>query len=136
MDYINIGNLKEEKLGKFKEKIITKKVILTYERLYNHILIYHKEEYIQLKDYINEIVEYPDFILEDNIHKDTLIFLKHINDIDKKARIVIKLATDKVEKVYNKNSIITIMRQRNKSWEQTLKNRGKIIFSEKLDKNE
>ena len=39
------------------------------------------------------------------------------------------------DKMYNKNSIITLMRQRDKSWEQTLKNRGKIIYK-KLDKSE
>ena len=109
---------------------------MTYERLNKHILLYHQNEYYQLQNYIESIITYPDIVLEDKDNKDTLIFLKHIKEIDKKARIVIKLATDYNEKVYNKNSIITIMRQRDKSWEQTLKNKGKIIFQKELDKNE
>lgn len=133
--YINIGEIDLNKIGEYGKKVITKETILTYERLNNHIFIYHKQEYEQLKDYIIQIVKEPDYILEDNAHADTLIYLKDIKEINKKARIVIRLATNKEDKVYNKNSIITIMRQREKSWHQTLKNRGKIIF-EKLDKFE
>lgn len=116
-------------IGEYKNKIVTDQVILTYERLENHVLIYHKEEYEQIKKYIRKIIETPDIILEDSAHVDTLIFLKHILEINKKARVIVKLATNKKDKVYSKNSIITIMRQRNKSWEQTVKNKGKIIFS-------
>ncbi len=134
--YANICKIDLEKIEKYKRKVITTDTILTYERLNNHIYIYHKKEYEQLKEYISEIIEDPDYILEDNTHIDTLIYLKHIEVIDKKARIVIKLATNSNDKVYNKNSIITIMRQREKSWQQTLKNRGRIIFQKQLDKNE
>ncbi len=132
--YIEIGKINQNKIAKYSEKIITNIVILTYERLNNHILKYHKKEYYQIEKYIREIIEEPDFIIEDNSHKDTLIFLKHIVEIDKKARVVVKLATNTEDKTYTKNSIITIMRQRDKSWEQTLKNRGKIFFK-RLDKD-
>lgn len=135
-EYISIGKIDKNKVGDYKDNIITDELILTNERLYNHILLYHREEYYQLENYIHKIIEEPDLILEDISHKDTLIFLKHIQEINKKARIVIKLATDEKDTVYNKNSIITIMRQRDKSWEQTIKNKGKIIFEKYLDKVE
>ena len=134
--YTYVANLNKENIGNYWNKIITNEVILTEERLNGHILIYHKDEYLQLKDFLKEIIEDPDFVLEDNTHVDTLIFLKHIKKIGKKARVVIRLSTNKDEEVYTKNSIITIMRQREKSWKQTLKNRGKIIFEKKLDKME
>lgn len=133
-EYIKVGILDKEKIAKYNDKLITDEVILTRERLNGHILIYHQNEYEQLKHYLKEIVEDPDIILEDNANIDTLIFLKHIQKIQKKARIVIKLATDKKEQVYTKNSIITIMRQREKSWQQTLKNKGKIIFEKTRQK--
>lgn len=126
--YFHVGKIDERKIKKYGKKIITNDVILTYERLNNHILRYHQQEYYQIEKHIKSIVEMPDFIIEDNSHIDTLIFLKNIPNINKKARIVVKLATDKNDKIYTKNSIITIMRQRDKSWEQTLKNRGKILF--------
>ncbi len=127
-EYINIGKIDKDKIGDYKQKVITDILILTYERLNNHILKYHEEEYNQVKDYLREIIENPDVILEEYNQKDTLIYLKHIKQIDKKVRVVIKLATNKEEKKYNKNSIITIMRQRDKSWEQTIKNKGKVIY--------
>ena len=40
-----IGNLDKNKLGKYKDKIITDDVVLTNERLEEHILISHKKEY-------------------------------------------------------------------------------------------
>ena len=135
-NYIKVANLNIKSIGCYKKKIITNEVILTKERLDWHILMYHKNEYKQLEKYLNKIIEEPDYILEDSTHIDTLIFLKHIEEIEKKARVVVKLATDINEKIYNKNSIITIMRQRNKSWEQTLKNRGKIIYKKMLDISE
>lgn len=134
-DYIFIGKLDSSKLGAYKNLIITEDLILTYERLNNHIYKYHKNEYNEIKSYIIDIIRHPDYVIEDNKHTDTLIFLQHISKINKKARIVVKLATNKNDKMYNKNSIITLMRQRDKSWEQTLKNRGKIIYK-KLDKSE
>ena len=134
-DYIYIGKLDSSKIGAYKKLIITEDLILTYERLNNHIYKYHKNEYNEIKLYLDDIIKHPDYVIEDNRNIDTLIFLQHISKINKKARIVVRLATNKSQKIYNKNSIITLMRQRDKSWEQTLKNRGKIIYS-KLDKIE
>ena len=135
-EYINIGKIDKNKIGIYKYKIVTDILILTYERLNNHILKYHNEEYNQVEDYLKEIIENPDIILKEYKQEDTLIYLKHIEQINKKVRVVIKLATNKKEKIYNKNSIITIMRQRDKSWEQTIKNKGEVIYSKILDKNE
>ncbi len=134
-DYIYVGKLDSSKIGKYKNSIISEDLILTYERLNNHIYKYHKKEYDEIKLYLGNIIKNPDYVVEDNRNINTLIFLQHISEINKKARIVVKLATNKNDKIYNKNSIITLMRQRDKSWEQTLKNRGKIIYPN-LDKSE
>ena len=55
------------------------------------------------------------------------IFLKEINEISNCGRIVLKLSLGK-NTVYNKNSIITLMGLNKRTWNQTLKNRGDIIF--------
>ena len=47
MQYIT--NLDKEKLGIYKGKLITEEVILTDDE---HILLFHEEEYKQLKPYI------------------------------------------------------------------------------------
>ena len=125
-----IGKIDRDKLGEYRNKIITDDVVLTDERLNHHILIYHAKEYEQLKNNISEIIEEPDYILIDNRHENTIILLKHMKDIDKKGRVVVKLALGLDEK-HSKNSIITLMKLNERTWIQTLKNRGEIIFDKK-----
>ena len=125
-----ITNLDRKKLGIYESKLITEEVVLTDERLYEHILLFHEEEYKQLKPYIKSIIEEPDYIVEDNRHEDTMIYLKEIDDIGKNGRVVIKLALGK-DKEHNKNSIITLMKLNKRTWNQTIKNRGNIIWKSK-----
>ena len=125
MQYIT--KLDKKKLGEYEKRVITEDVILTDERLYEHILLFHEDEYKQLRPYIKNIIENPDYIVEDNRHEDTMIYLKQIEDIGKNGRVVIKLALGQDEE-HNKNSIITMMKLNKRTWNQTIKNRGKIIY--------
>ena len=131
MQYIT--NLDRKKLGAYENKLITEEVILTDERLYEHILLYHEEEYKQLRPYIKSIIENPDYIVEDNRHEDTMIYLKQIDDLEKNGRVVIKLALGQ-DKEHNKNSIITLMKLNKRTWNQTIRNRGKIILKKTRQK--
>lgn len=131
MQYIT--NLDRKKLGVYESKLITEEVILTDERLYEHILLYHEEEYKQLRPHIKSIIENPDYIVEDNRHEDTMIYLKQIEDVGKNGRVVIKLALGQDEE-HNKNSIITLMKLNKRTWNQTIRNRGKIIWKKTRQK--
>ena len=131
MQYIT--NLDKEKLGIYKNTIITEEVILTDERLYEHILLYHEEEYKQLKPYIRNIIKNPDYIIEDNRNEATMIYLKKIDSIEKSGRVVIKLALGQ-DKKHSKNSIITLMKLNKRTWKQTIRNRGKIIWKKTRQK--
>lgn len=136
MQYIT--KLDRNKLEKYKKRLITEEVILTDERLYEHILLFHENEYKELRPYLKSIIDNPDYIIEDNRHEDTMIYLKQVKNIEKNGRVVIKLALGQ-NREHNKNSIITMMKLNNRTWKQTLKNRGKIIWknkNKKLDKNE
>ncbi len=136
MQYIT--KLDRNKLEKYKKRLITEEVILTDERLYEHILLFHENEYKELRPYLKSIIDNPDYIIEDNRHEETMIYLKQAKNIEKNGRVVIKLALGQ-DKEHNKNSIITMMKLNNITWKQTLKNRGKIIWknkNKKLDKNE
>jgi len=133
-----ITKLDRNKLEKYKKRLITEEVILTDERLYEHILLFHENEYKELRPYLKSIIDNPDYIIEDNRHEETMIYLKQVKNIEKNGRVVIKLALGQ-DKEHNKNSIITMMKLNNRTWKQTLKNRGKIIWknkNKKLDKNE
>lgn len=129
MQYIT--KLDRKKLGEYENKLITEDVILTDERLYEHILLFHEDEYKQLKPYIKKIIDNPDYIIQDNRHEDTMIYLKKIDEIEKNGRVVIKLALGQDDE-HNKNSIITMMKLNKRTWKQTIKNRGNIIWKNKL----
>ena len=122
-----ITNLDKKKLREYANRLMTEEVILSDERLYEHILLFHEEEYKQLRPYIKTIIENPDYIVEDNRHEDTMIYLKEIDDIGKNGRVVIKLALGQDDE-HNKNSIITLMKLNKRTWNQTIRNRGKIIW--------
>ena len=128
MQYIT--KLDRNKLGEYGKMLITEEVILTDERLYEHILLFHEDEYKQLRPYIKNIIENPDYIVEDNRHMDTMIYLKQVKEIEKNGRVVIKLALGQ-DKEHNKNSIITMKKLNKRTWKQTIKNRGKIIWKNK-----
>ena len=128
MQYIT--KLDRNKLGEYGKMLITEEVKLTDERLYEHILLFHEDEYKQLRPYIKNIIENPDYIVEDNRHMDTMIYLKQVKEIEKNGRVVIKLALGQ-DKEHNKNSIITMMKLNKRTWKQTIKNRGKIIWKNK-----
>ena len=125
-----ITNLDRKKLGAYKDKIIIEEVILTDERLYEHILLFHRDEYKQLRPYIKDIIDNPDYIVEDNKHEDTMIYLKKIDDIEKNGRVVVKLALGN-DFEHTKNSIIILMKLNKRTWNQTIKNRGQIIWKNK-----
>ncbi len=94
---------------------------------------YHEKEYKELRPYIKSIIKDPDYIIDDNRHEDTMIYLKEIANIEKNGRVVIKLALGK-DKEHSKNSIITLMKLNKRTWNQTINNRGKIIWKKSRQK--
>ena len=127
MQYKYVGKIDKNKIVKYSNNICDTRVILTLERLNEHILQKHLKEYKELENFLELIIEKPDIIIEDNKKKDTLIFLKNIEKIKIKGRIVVKMATQN-DKLHPKNSIITIMKLNDRTWNQTINNRGKIIY--------
>ncbi len=78
-----IGKLNSKILGKYTDICLTDEVILTNERLYEHILIKHRKDYEMLYSYLKDIVENPDIVIEDNKKENTLILLKNISNVQK-----------------------------------------------------
>lgn len=127
-----IGKLDKNKLGKYKNKIITEEVIMTDERI-EHTKRRHPGDYETYLRYLPDIIKNPDYIVEDKENIDTILVLKTILKGEKNVQIVIKLQTNQQEK-YKSNSILTFWHIRDRNYRSTLKN-NKIIYS-KLDKTE
>ena len=127
-EYIEIGKLNIEVLSKYYN-IKTDRLIITKERIY-HINKRHRNDYDLYGKYILNIINEPDYILEDLGSENTVLYLKSIQEL--KLQIVIKIQT---ENDGNKaNSIITFWHMRKRSYNKII-DKNKKIF-EKLDKNE
>lgn len=119
-----IGKLDKNKLGKYKNKIITEDVIITEERI-QHIKEHHPGDYEEYSKYTKYIIEFPDYVLEDNKNKDTILFLKTIKEKNKNIQIVVRLNTNK-EKINKQNSILTFWKIKNSTYKQLIRNRKNL----------
>lgn len=127
-----IGKLDRNKLGKYKDKIYTEHVILTSERI-EHIRKRHPGDYERCIQYIPDIIENPDYILEDNEHENTILILKNIKANNDNIQVVIKLQTI-MDKINRNNSILTFWHIRDRNYKSTIRN-NKIIY-ENVDNDE
>ena len=127
-----IGKIDREKLKSYSNNIITDDVILTEERI-RHIKEHHPGDYEKYGIYVQEVIEDPDYILEDNKNIDTVLYMKNIKDNKKNIQVVIRLSTNK-EQINKKNSILTLWKIRNSTYNQLIRNR-KVIWKN-VDKNE
>ena len=75
-EYTYIGKLNRNILGRYKAKLISENVILTNERK-NHILLCHREAYIEILKCLKDLLYNPDYILEDSQNEDTLLMIKN-----------------------------------------------------------
>jgi len=121
----HIGFIDKNKLAQYRNKIITEEVILTDERI-KHIKEHHPGDYEEYSKYLKEIIETPDYILEDEKNTDTVIYLKTIKENNKNLQIVLKLVT-KVMNTNHKNSVLTFWKIKEKTLHQLLRNK-KIIY--------
>ena len=120
-----IGKINREMFKKISNQIITEEVILTSKQR-EHIEERHPGILEKYEKYFYNILDKPDYILKDNIRKNTALILKRIENKKESVNLVLRLAVEG-ENVNNKNSIITcipIGKNRLKSYI----NNGKIIY--------
>ncbi|MGN0467374.1 MAG: PBECR2 nuclease fold domain-containing protein [Acutalibacteraceae bacterium] len=122
-----IGKINREIYKCVTEDIITDEVIIT-EKQIEHIKERHPNDIERYYDYIKEIVENPDYILEAN-KPNTAFILKHIIDNGKNYQLILRLKTSDDPILY-KNSVITFLRVDDRKWAKYLRNK-KILY----DKN-
>ena len=127
-EYVNLGTINIELLKEYYE-IKTNKLIITKERI-EHINKKHNNDYNLYGDYILNIVNEPDYILEDVENANTVLYLKTIEELN--LQVVLKLQTD--DNPEKSNSIITFWHMRERSYKQIIKKNKKLF--EKLDKKE
>jgi len=118
-----IGKIDLNKIGKYKDKVVTDEVVLTEERRI-HILGNHINDYEKIMKNINKVILNPREILEDHKNINTLLFIDKIEENN--LNVIIKLSTVNNEK-HPKNSVMTawIIRESNL---KKLRKKNKIIY--------
>ena len=107
------------------EYIITDEVIITDERV-GHVKERHPDDYEKYREYLKEIVEHPDYIIEANKPDTALILKQIIESKEKQFKTVLRLKTS-TDKPEYKNSIITFMKINEKEWKRLLRNK-RILY--------
>ena len=125
-EYKEIGVLELKLLKKFYN-IKTNKLIITKERI-EHINKRHSNDYNLYGKYMSEIINKPDYILQDSKNDNTVLYLKEIKKLN--LQMVIKLQTE--SKLNKANTVITFWHMRKKSYEQIIRKNRKIF--ENIDK--
>lgn len=82
-----------------------------------------------IKPFIHEILNNPDYILADKSHENTALILKSINRAGTRFQLVLRLHTSSDEEGF-KNSIISAWEISESRWNSYLKNR-KILYKNK-----
>ncbi len=108
------------------EDIQTDEVIITDERI-AHIEEEHPNDFERYSKYITEMVEHPQYILQDH-DPHTAVILQEFLDAGEQFRLVMKLAV-KTEG-WKKNSIITFLKISEKKFKKYLRNKNILYRNE------
>ena len=106
------------------DDIATDEVIITDERI-RHIIERHPNDYEKYCSYMEEVVCFPDYIVEAN-KPNTALILKAFADGEEQFKTVLRIIATSEKSGY-KNSIITFMKINDKEWKRLLKNK-KILY--------
>lgn len=127
-----IGKIDKAKIGIYKDKIITDRVMISKERI-QHIKEHHPELKDEEVSFIKDIIKNPDYVFKDRKNVDTILMAKEIIRNNKNYISVVKLNTNKEYKDKS-NTIISFWNISQKKLGQFIRNE-EIIYR-KLDKNE
>lgn len=134
IEYIEIGKLNIELFEKIGENLITDEVIFTYERM-NHVETKRVQLFNQVKEHLPNILYNPDYIYKDwNNRDNTLVLIKSLDE-KSNLNVVLKIAVLNDEK-HTKNSIITMIKIGNKTFNKIKRNKKENLLFEKLDNYE
>ena len=127
--YVKIGKLDKKILeDNFLSIAEEEEVIFTFER-YKHVERNHKEDLELYQSRLKEIIEKPDYIVQDIKHNNTIMIIKKMKKENMNVNVIVRLILGKDIKK-RKNSIMTFYRVRNKNLKKLIK-RNKIIYKRK-----
>ena len=119
-----IGRIDRDKYSVVSSAIRTDEVIISDERI-KHIMDHHPNDYERYAHYIGEMLEKPQYILDDPV-PNTAVILHEFLESNEHFRLILKLAVIGDEE-YKKNSVITFLKISEKKFKKYLRNK-KILY--------
>lgn len=120
-----IGKINREIYKCISDDIQTEDVIITEERI-QHIKERHPNDYERYCEFLKEIVEQPDYIVETNKSNTALILKEFAIENGETFKTIVWLITSTDDAEF-KNSVITFMKINKKEWARLLKNK-RILY--------
>ena len=120
-----IGKINREIYKCISDDIQTEDVIITEERI-QHIKERHPNDYERYCDFLKEIVEQPDYIVETNKINTALILKEFARENGETFKTIVRLIASTDDANF-KNSVITFMKINKKEWARLLKNK-RILY--------
>jgi len=120
-----IGKINKEIYKCISADIQTEDVIITDERI-QHIKERHPNDYERYCEFMKDIVEQPDYIVETNKINTALILKEFEGEEGETFKTVLRLVTS-TDNTNFKNSVITFMKINKKEWTRLLKNK-RILY--------
>lgn len=122
----DVGSFDKKVLGRLAEIVDTEEVVFTQERL-SHIIDSHQEAANAIFDNVTDVIEKPDFVIQDMKKDNTVHFVKKAGD--QFLSVVIRLHTVN-DKAGLKNSILTGWLYGDRKFQKKLKKReGAILYT-------
>ena len=119
-----IGRIDIEKYRVVTDQIQTDVVILTDERI-QHIKDHHPNDFERYARYLRDIIEAPQYILEDKSPHMAVILKEYMED-GKRFRLILRLSIPSDPADY-KNSVITFLEISERKFQKYLRNK-KILY--------
>lgn len=120
-----IGKIDVELYKCITPDIATNEVIITQERI-EHIDNHHPGDFQEIKPFLETALKSPDYILDDEKHKNTGLILKLIEENGIRFQMVLKIHTSADNPEF-KNSIISAWKISEERWKSYLNNK-KILY--------
>ncbi len=123
----NVGKLDKDLYSCITQNIMSDEVIITEERI-THIKERHPGDYERYVQYIPEIINNPDYIIEAN-KVNTAVVLKEFVDNGEKFKLVLRIKVEQ-DPIEYKNSILTFWKIGDTTWKKALKNKTILYKNE------
>lgn len=120
-DVHSVGKINRDIYKCITEDIVTDEVIITDERIM-HVKERHPNDFERYCEYLREVVENPDYIIESNKPNTALILKEFVDEKNRQFKTVLRLKTSNDNPEF-KNSVITFMKINEKEWSRLIRNK-------------